>query len=39
MTSEEGRLTKDAKKAIAEARAAPDYEFISNETLKKRIFR
>lgn len=34
-----GKLTEDARKAIAEARAAPDSEFINNESLKKRIFK
>lgn len=35
--SEEGKLNSSAKKALAEARAAPDSEYISHEELKKRI--
>lgn len=37
--SEEGRLSSYAKKALAEARAAPYSEYISHEELKKRILK
>lgn len=35
--SEEGRLNSSAKKALVEARATPDNEYVSHEELKKRI--
>ena len=35
--SEEGKLSAHAKKALAEARATPEEEYISHEALKKRL--
>ena len=37
--SEEGELTEDAKKELAEARATPDSEYISQEELKKKLLK
>ena len=37
--SEEGKLSKYAKQALAEARAMPDSEYISHEELKRRILK
>lgn len=37
--SEEGKLNDYAKKALAEARATPDSEYISHEELKKKVLK
>ena len=37
--SEEGKLSDYARKALAEARATPDSEYIRHADLKKRILR
>ncbi|MAF35115.1 hypothetical protein CMO91_04690 [Candidatus Woesearchaeota archaeon] len=35
--SEEGKLKPSAKKALKEARATPDAEYVSQDELKKRV--
>ena len=35
--SEEGKLTEHALKSVADARAAPDSEYISHKDLTKRL--
>ena len=37
--SEEGKLSKYARKQLEEARKTPDSEYIKHEDLKKRIFK
>ena len=37
--SEEGKLSEYAKKALEEARATPDSEYVSHEELKKRVLK
>ncbi len=37
--TEEGKLTPYARKALAEARATPDSEYINHNELKKRILK
>lgn len=37
--SEEGKLTGFAKKLLAESRATPDSEYVSQEELKRKILK
>ena len=37
--SEEGKLSAFAEKALAQARATHDSEYVSHEQLKKKIFK
>jgi len=37
--SEEGRLSSRTRKALVEARATPDAEYVSHDELKKRILK
>lgn len=37
--TQEGKFSDFAKKALAEARATSDSEYVSHEELKKRVFK